>query len=218
MFGASLSTSQERAPGAAQIDLLPVGEWLLLRMPAGRHVRVTALDEVQVVALWAYDATNLERRVSMTHSQALIRKVFLEPGDLLVASDHGAILRVFADISHGRHDSSIPACSPALSRRSGPLRDPPSCTARLSATLSRFGVEQLDAPQPWNLFMTTSVAPNGSYATREPACCAGDYVELRAEIDCLVLLSSCAHGMSRTGHDRGGESSALVMTFIPHGG
>lgn len=217
MFEARLSTSQERAPGTAQIDLLPAGEWLLLKMPAGRHVRVTALDEAQVVALWAYDATNLERGVSMAHSQALIRKAFLEPGDLLVASDRGAILRVYADISHGRHDSSIPACGPALSQGPAPVRDHPSCTARLSAALLRFGVEQLDAPQPWNLFMATGPAPNGSYATREPACCAGDYVELRAVIDCVVVLSSCAHGMSRRDRGRGGESSALVMSFSPDG-
>jgi hypothetical protein len=66
------------------------------------------------------------------------------------------------------------------------------------------------------LFMTTSVAPNGSYATREPACRAGDYVELRAEVDCVVVLSSCAHGMSRAMTAE--ESCALVMSFIPHGG
>lgn len=217
MLKANLSGSRGQTPGGAQVNLLSVGEWLLLQLPAGRHVRVTALSKTQVVALWAYDATNFERGVSMTHSRASLRKLFLEPGDLLVASDEGAILRVYADISPGRHDSSIPACGPELLPGSKAGRDQSGCTGDLSAALSRLGVAQRDAPQPWNLFMSTSSAPNSSYAVREPTCCTGDYVELRAEIDCVVVLSSCAHGMSRTDDDRGGESSALVMSFDLHG-
>ncbi len=43
----------------------------------------------------------------------------------------------------------------------------------------------------FNIFMKTGVKPNGQTFYRDPDARKGDYMELRAEMDCLVSLSAC---------------------------
>jgi len=42
-----------------------------------------------------------------------------------------------------------------------------------------------------NLFMNVPVAPDGSFKILPPASRPGDAVVLKAEMDCVVALSSC---------------------------
>ncbi|HBQ8512021.1 TPA: DUF1989 domain-containing protein, partial [Klebsiella pneumoniae] len=46
-------------------------------------------------------------------------------------------------------------------------------------------------PQPLNLWMNTPVNPDYSISWLPTVSKAGDYVEIRAELDCVVVMSAC---------------------------
>jgi uncharacterized protein YcgI (DUF1989 family) len=46
-------------------------------------------------------------------------------------------------------------------------------------------------PQPFNIWMNTPLAPDSTIDWRAPVARPGDHVLLRAEMDCVVVMSAC---------------------------
>lgn len=58
-------------------------------------------------------------------------------------------------------------------------------------------------PEPLNLFMNVPVGSTregelGRLTVEKPLCMAGDHVVLRAEVDCLVVMSACPNDLMDT--------------------
>ncbi len=49
----------------------------------------------------------------------------------------------------------------------------------------------LDQAACFNIFMNVAFDPDGTCEIRKPRSRAGDHIDLRAEIDCLVAMSVC---------------------------
>jgi uncharacterized protein YcgI (DUF1989 family) len=54
-----------------------------------------------------------------------------------------------------------------------------------------IGRRAAEIPCPFNLWMNTPPQADGTIAWREPVSRPGDYVDMQAEIDCTVVISSC---------------------------
>jgi uncharacterized protein YcgI (DUF1989 family) len=71
-----------------------------------------------------------------------------------------------------------------------------NCTDNLGQALEGIGLKRVSQPAPFNIFMNVPVSANGSTLTYVPAIAApGDYLELRAEMDCVVAFSACPQDM-----------------------
>jgi hypothetical protein len=57
--------------------------------------------------------------------------------------------------------------------------------------MRQVGVEAPEVPSPLNLWMNIPFAPDGTQSWGEPLSKPGDYVVLRAEMDCIVAMSAC---------------------------
>jgi uncharacterized protein len=67
-----------------------------------------------------------------------------------------------------------------------------SCEQNLQTALRDVGVEPPRyAPQPINLFMNTPAEADGTIAWLPAPTRAGDYVQLRAELDLVLVVSAC---------------------------
>ena len=70
-----------------------------------------------------------------------------------------------------------------------------SCTDNLHEGLEGLGVVPPEVPSPFNLWMNTPWSqepkPYGSLEFVVPASKPGDYIILRAEMDCIVAFSAC---------------------------
>jgi hypothetical protein len=53
------------------------------------------------------------------------------------------------------------------------------------------GLEKRDLPSNINFFMNVPVSPEGGLSFADGISAAGRYVQLRAEMDVLVLISNC---------------------------
>ena len=72
----------------------------------------------------------------------------------------------------------------------------PSCQENLAAAIAPFGLGPEAVHDPFNIFMTTGL--NEEERPFYLPCDArkGDFVELHAEIDCLIAISACPGGSS----------------------
>jgi len=55
-----------------------------------------------------------------------------------------------------------------------------------------YGIPKDDVPDPFDIFMTTGITEKHELLVGTAASNADDYIELRAEMDCLVAVSACA--------------------------
>jgi uncharacterized protein YcgI (DUF1989 family) len=83
----------------------------------------------------------------------------------------------------------------------------PNCQDNLARAIAEFGLGPEKVHDPLNVFMTTGLNAEGQPFYLPCAADKGDYVELIAEIDCLVAISACPGGSS------GDKSRPLDVTI-----
>ncbi len=83
-----------------------------------------------------------------------------------------------------------------------------NCQDNLALALQPFGLGPEDVHDPFNIFMTTGLNADGRPFYLPCDAAKGDYVELIAEIDCLVAISACPGGSS------GSESRPLSIEIL----
>lgn len=67
-----------------------------------------------------------------------------------------------------------------------------NCHDNLAETLKPYGFASEDVPDVFNAFMNVEYGENlESYILKTPVAKKGDYIDLLAEMDCLVAISAC---------------------------
>ena len=84
----------------------------------------------------------------------------------------------------------------------------PNCQDNLARAIAAFGLGPEDVHDPFNIFMTTGLNDHGRPFYLPSDARKDDYVELIAEIDCLVAISACPGGSS------GPESRPLAVEIF----
>ncbi|MNN97148.1 hypothetical protein D3C81_2162550 [compost metagenome] len=62
--------------------------------------------------------------------------------------------------------------------------------------LAPFGVHPDHIPTTFNIFMNVNIAPDGELSIDPPRSKAGQFIELRAEMDMVVGVTACSAEMS----------------------
>ena len=97
----------------------------------------------------------------------------------------------------GRHDFLLTPCSPETFQIIYGNHDPhPSCFGNLSKNLGPLGILPDEIPTTFNVFMNVLVAQDGELTIGPPTSKAGQYLELRAEMDLIVGVTACSAEMS----------------------
>ena len=69
--------------------------------------------------------------------------------------------------------------------------DTPGCQENIAGAIGGFGLGEEDVHDPFNIFMKTGVDPSGNLIFEASDATAGDYIELQAQMNCLVAISTC---------------------------
>ena len=97
----------------------------------------------------------------------------------------------------GRHDFLYTPCSAeTFALLYGATGHHPSCLDNLAINLAAHGFTPDDIPTTFNIFMNVEISADGALTIRPPRSRAGDYIELRAEMDLVVGLTACSAEMS----------------------
>ncbi|MEM7427617.1 MAG: urea carboxylase-associated family protein [Pseudomonadota bacterium] len=160
-------------------------------LKAGQSIRITNTHGHQVVDFWAFNAGDLSEFLSMEHLRATLTTIFPKAGQDLHTNKRRPIMHFAEDTSPGVHDTLMAACDTHRYHLLGVEGYHDNCTDNLARAMSELGHEGLETPSPLNLWMNIPVADDGRTSWGEPVSKAGDYVVLRAEMDCIAAMSCC---------------------------
>ena len=183
--------SADGTPELGKVYEVPARNGRAVRVAAGQTIRIINTFGTQVCDLWAYKADNINEFMSMEHLRAWIDRVNPRPGDALVTNHRRPILSFVADTSPGIHDTLIAPCDIHRYRTLGVEGYHDSCADNLRLALKAIGLRPREVPGSLNLWMNIPFDGEGAIQWLPTVSKAGDYVEFRAEMDAIVVMSSC---------------------------
>ena len=136
------------------------------------------------------DQHDPENRYNAANTIKGARSVYLGQGARLY-SDRGDVLMTIVEDTVGHHDTIAGACSTEFNYRRYGIPDTPSCRCNFMVGLARHGLSARDIPANINFFMNVPVRADGSTEIVDGLSEPGDFVDLRAERDTLVVISNC---------------------------
>jgi uncharacterized protein YcgI (DUF1989 family) len=176
---------------AAEILTLPARKGRACRLSKGQAIKIINTHGHQVVDTWAFNAEDLREFMSHEHSRPLTGSIFPKKGEHFHTNRRRSILFFEEDTSPGIHDTLIASCDDYRYGLLGCTEYHDNCTDNLHAAMRQIGLVPPDVPAPLNLWMNIPVASDGKIVWGEPVSSPGDYVVLRAQIDCIVAMSAC---------------------------
>ncbi len=181
---------------------ISAGSALSIELEAGQSCRVVNRYGGQVVDTWAFAASDYDEYLSMEHSRSANYRLLFAPGDCLYSNRFRPLLKLAADTSPGIHDTLHAACSKGSYRYYGADHDTPNCEDNLVAQMRLREYELRHVPCPWNLFEHARVAADATLADEPSAAKPGNYVELEAMVDLLLVFSACPSTIGQISGDR----------------
>ena len=177
------------------INRVPARTGHAVRLSQGQAIRIVNTHGTQVVDTWCFNSNDMTEFMSMEHHRAVTQSLFPKEGDMLYSNRRRPILHLEKDTSPGRHDTLIAACDVHRYKMLGCESYHDNCTDNLRAALSHIGLPSDVCPSPLNLWMNIPVNDLGQTEWGTPLSKAGDFVILRAQLDCVVVMSTCPQDM-----------------------
>jgi urea carboxylase-associated protein 1 len=194
----TLLESSLEARHAVRDQTCLAGEPWMATLRAGQTLRILDLEGNQAVDTLFYNAADGAERYSATDTIARNGQLYLGLGSKLYSNHGRVMLRIVADTC-GRHDTLGGACSSESNTVRYALDKRPMHSCRDSfmhaicncAEAGLLGLGKRDIAPNINFFMNVPVTPEGQLSFEDGISGAGKYVELRAEMDVVVLISNC---------------------------
>ena len=191
---AALQESRLDPKRAKSDDVVPAGEPFMIRVARGQTLRIVDLEGNQAVDTLFYNANDLSERYSASDTIRREGALYLTTGSVLRSTSGAAMLRIVADTC-GRHDTLGGACSAESNtvRYGQHTRYMHACRDSFLLAIAQSGLalDKRDLTCNINFFMNVPVTPDGQLTFADGISAGGKYVELRAEMDVLCLISNC---------------------------
>jgi urea carboxylase-associated protein 1 len=170
------------------------GDGWIHEIKAGQFFRIVDLGGNQAVDTLFYSARDTSERYSATDTIVAQRNIYLTTGTTLVSNLGNAMLTIVADTC-GRHDTLGGACSTESNqvRYAIEKRYMHACRNSFLLAISdpRWNLSKRDITANINFFMNVPVTPEGKLTFEDGISEPGKYVEMRAEIDVIAVISNC---------------------------
>jgi urea carboxylase-associated protein 1 len=188
-------TESQLQPEKAIFDkIVPAGQGWTHTLLAGQYLRILDLEGNQAVDTLFYNAQDSNDRYDAIATIRKQKNIFLTTGTQLISSEGLVMLTLTADTC-GRHDTLGGACSAESNtvRYALDKKDMHSCrdSFLLELAHANCGIGKRDLTSNINFFMNVPVTAKGELTFADGVSAPGKYVEMRAEMDVVVLISNC---------------------------
>ena len=160
----------------------------------GQILRIVDLEGNQAADTFFFNANDVSERYSAQDTIREQGSIYLTTGTKLMSNLCREMLAITADTC-GRHDTLGGACAAEsnMVRYSLDKRFMHACrdTFLLQMALSGYRVTKRDLAHNINFFMNVPVTPDGGLRFADGVSEPGKYVEMRAGMDVLCLISNC---------------------------
>ncbi len=198
------------APALAGVDttkvmwseVLPGGSHWSWRMPRGSAIRFVALEAGANLSLVLYSALEKLERYNMPDSLKAQHTAHYSRGHVLMSDMGRSMASVTAD-SLGWHDPlGALLDNELMAKKHGerPYEQARNAMYRsgkdgLLIEIGKYGLTKRDLIAPVNLFSKVSVDAQGRFGFADQHAKAGDFVELRFDMDVILAASSAPHAL-----------------------
>ncbi len=173
------------------LQTIPARRGKATRLAAGDAIKIINTHGTQVVDFWAFVAGLQTEYVGMEQSRATWTHLFPRTGTALYTNRRRPLLVLEEDTSPGRHDTLMAPCDNERYGLLGCTDYHDNCRDNMHAALAELGMQVSCTPASLNLFMNIPWTEEGGLSFDPALSKPGDYVLLRAELDCVVVMSSC---------------------------
>lgn len=177
------------------IITIPARSGTAALVSAGQHIKVINTHGTQVVDTWAFNANDLSEFQSNEHTRATLVSMTFKPGDSLYTNHRRTILDVVEDTTPGVHDLLMAACDNYRYKLLGCTEYHDNCSDNLMKAMNDLDMKISDVPSPINLFMNIPWTSEGQLSWEAPVSKPGEYILLRATMDCVIAFSACPQDM-----------------------
>lgn len=187
--------SKLQANDAVYREVVKAGDYWLHKVKNGQTFRILDLEGNQAADTLFFNANDTSERYSAMDTLREQGNVYLTGGSKLISSQGNLMLEIVADTC-GRHDTLGGACATESNTVRYALEKKCMHACRDSWMLAvaenpEFGLTKQDITHNINFFMNVPVTPEGGLTFADGISAPGKYVELRACMDVLVLISNC---------------------------
>ena len=182
-------------PVAVRHDaVIPAGEPWIHEIIKGQHFRIIDLEGNQAADTLFFNADDYKDRYSAQDTIRAQANIYLTTGTKLMSSK-GNVLLTIVDDTCGRHDTLGGACATEsnMVRYAIEKRHMHACRQSFVKAVLGWGrgLEKRDLPHNINFFMNVPVTPEGGLTFEDGVSGPGKYVEMRAEMNVLAVISNC---------------------------
>ena len=185
-------------PAKARYDaIVPAGEPWIHEILKRQYFRILDIEGNQAADTLFYNADDYEDRYSAQDTIREQANIYLTTGTKLMSSKGNVLLTIVADTC-GRHDTLGGACATEsnMVRYAIEKRYMHACRQSFVKAVTGWGsgpykLAKRDIPHNINFFMNVPVTPQGKLTFEDGVSAPGKYVEMRAEMDVLAVISNC---------------------------
>ncbi|QSZ40651.1 DUF1989 domain-containing protein [Sulfurimonas aquatica] len=158
----------------------------------GQTLRIVDLEGCQAVDTLFYNANDHEERYSANDTVREQGSIFVSTGTKLISTDDNVMMEVVADTC-GNHDTLGGHCSAESNtvRYALDRKYMHSCRDNYLYEIGELEMDPRDLTNNINFFMNVPVEEDGHLIIVDGISKPGAYVDMKAEMDTLVLVSNC---------------------------
>jgi len=191
----TLTTSKLDPKDAVLDQICPAGEPWSHPIQRGQVFRILDLEGNQAVDTLFYSADDPEERYSAVDTIRRQANLYLGTGTQLISTEGNLMLTIIADTC-GRHDTLGGACATESNtvRYALEKRFMHACRDNFASELTHhyeYGLSKRDITSNINFFMNVPVTAAGKLTFEDGISAPGKYVEMRAEMDVICVISNC---------------------------
>ncbi|MDY6980346.1 MAG: urea carboxylase-associated family protein [Pseudomonadota bacterium] len=190
-----IKESQLQPEAAVFREVVPAGDYFMQVVKAGQTFRILDLEGNQAADTLFYSAADPTERYSAMDTVREQGNVYLSAGTRLISNEGNVMLEIVADTC-GRHDTLGGACATESNTVRYALDKKCMHACRDSWMLAvakheEFGMSKRDITHNINFFMNVPVTADGGLTFEDGISAPGKYVEMKAAMDVIVLISNC---------------------------
>lgn len=190
-----LKESALPADAAQYRQIVPAGDYWIRVVEKGQILRIVDLEGNQAADTLFFNADDPAERYSAIDTIRAQGNVYLGVGTKLLSTECNAMLEIVAD-TVGRHDTLGGACATESNtvRYALEKRTMHACRDSWMLALAEhegLGLTKRDITHNINFFMNVPVTAAGGLTFADGVSGPGKYVEMRAEMKIIALISNC---------------------------
>ena len=189
-----MTTSSLNPSDAVHSHTILAGDHWLHEIKQGQILRIIDLEGNQAADTLFYNAHDALDRYSAADTIQRQGNLYLTTGTRLMSTRGHPLLTIIADTC-GRHDTLGGACSRESNtmRYSFEVEHMHACRDSFLCGIHEWGagLGKRDITCNINFFMNVPVTPEGGLSVADGISGPGRYVEMRAEMDVMCLISNC---------------------------